>query len=148
MMRYLRLHSGLRPRNRAGVTLLELMIVTLIIGILALIAVNPLMKARYRAMDSAARSHLRNTVTVAAAYQAIHGVLPTRLADLETVGFVRSGKVRICYFNLDGAAANPATRLTIEAQHANSTTVITTVFPGTLTYDETPGDGLCEEVTD
>jgi prepilin-type N-terminal cleavage/methylation domain-containing protein len=74
-------------RNSKGFTLIELMIVVVIIGILAAIAIPKFSQASDRAKEKEADGIIKQVYTLQSAYQAQHGVLATTVAMLETVGF-------------------------------------------------------------
>lgn len=74
-------------RNRDGFTLIELMIVVVIIGILAAIAIPKFSKASDRAKEKEADGILKQVYTLQSTYTAQHGVAATTIADLTTVGF-------------------------------------------------------------
>jgi type IV pilus assembly protein PilA len=80
-----------------GYTLIELMIITAIIGILAVIAIPTYAKYRDRSYDSAAKSDLRNAATAQESYFLVNETYAAVIANLEAqpYNFFRSGAVNI-----------------------------------------------------
>ncbi len=66
-----------RMRDTRGFTLIELLIVVLIIGVLAAIAIPQFTSTKERALDTAARSDLRNLMTAQESYFATNHVYVT-----------------------------------------------------------------------
>ena len=86
--------------RRAGFTLVELLVVIIIIGILAAIAIPVFLNQRNKGFDSAVRSDLRNSATAQETWLTDNAVYTNNVADLEAVGFKYSAAK-----NYDGAKA-------------------------------------------
>ncbi|HYH78456.1 MAG TPA: prepilin-type N-terminal cleavage/methylation domain-containing protein [Longimicrobium sp.] len=74
-------------RNNKGFTLIELMIVVVIIGILAALAIPRFSKASDRAKEKEADGILKQVYTLQQTYYAQWGSYATSVNDLQTVGF-------------------------------------------------------------
>ncbi|HEX8905745.1 MAG TPA: prepilin-type N-terminal cleavage/methylation domain-containing protein [Longimicrobiaceae bacterium] len=74
-------------RNSKGFTLIELMIVVVIIGILAALAIPRFTQASARAKEKEADGILKQIYTLENAYYANNGTWATSDADLQTVGW-------------------------------------------------------------
>jgi prepilin-type N-terminal cleavage/methylation domain-containing protein len=74
-------------RNSKGFTLIELMIVVVIIGILAAIAIPKFGAASDRAKEKEADGILKQVYTLQSAHIAQHGTAATTVAELVRVGF-------------------------------------------------------------
>ena len=74
-------------RNTKGFTLIELMIVVVIIGILAALAIPRFTQASARAKEKEADGILKQVYTLENAYYANNGAWATTDAQLQTVGW-------------------------------------------------------------
>ena len=74
-------------RNTKGFTLIELMIVVVIIGILAALAIPRFTQASARAKEKEADGILKQVYTLQQTYYANNGTFAPSVAALQTVGF-------------------------------------------------------------
>jgi prepilin-type N-terminal cleavage/methylation domain-containing protein len=80
-------------RDTDGFTLVELLVVIVIVGILAAIAIPVYFRQREAAYTSAMRSDLRNAVTAETAYSVDNGSYTVQPTDLSTQGYKTSNGV-------------------------------------------------------
>jgi len=81
-------------RNTKGFTLIELMIVVVIIGILAALAIPRFSQASARAKEKEADGILKQIYTLQMSYFANSGAYATTYAQLQTVGYEAPGALR------------------------------------------------------
>jgi prepilin-type N-terminal cleavage/methylation domain-containing protein len=82
----------LRGTCEEGFTLMELLVVTLIIGILTAIAIPNYLGQQQEAKDSAAMAQLRTAATSQDLYHAKLNAFAANITDLEAYGFRQGGQ--------------------------------------------------------
>jgi type IV pilus assembly protein PilA len=74
-------------RRNAGFTLVEVLIIIVIIGLLAAIAIPQFIAYRSRAIDSQLKSDLRNAAVAVESYFTKKSVYPAGIAEIQGYGF-------------------------------------------------------------
>lgn len=118
-----------RLRSRAGLTLVELLIVTVILGALALLVAKPIAKARDEAMIAAAKAQVRNTTSAIERHLAVTGNLPRSLDDLAPYGYADSRNIELCGFIYVPAQGNNEPMVIVEALRDGASRVVHTRHP-------------------
>jgi prepilin-type N-terminal cleavage/methylation domain-containing protein len=128
---------------RSGFTLLELMVVTTIIGILALVASIPLRKARERAYVAATRGEINTLLKHIAMYELQTGQLPSDLTQVKAEGFAPSGNINFCSYSRVVAPPDPP-HVIIVAMHKGARTRIEVRHPASsANFVETEVTSAC-----
>lgn len=116
-------------RARPGLTLLELMLVTAILSILAMVAVPQIRKTRQRAMMTAARMDMREALRAIEMYRVLnHGALPQNLQQLESVEYHESDQNIVCRFEVVTGGGDPD-RVAIDIRHSRATRGMRSEYP-------------------
>jgi type IV pilus assembly protein PilA len=79
--------EGISFRRNKGFTLVEILIIFVIIGILAAIAIPQFIAYRSRAIDAQLKSDLRNAAVAVESYFTKKSVYPASVAEIEGYGF-------------------------------------------------------------
>jgi type IV pilus assembly protein PilA len=79
--------KGISFRRNEGFTLIEILIIIVIIGLLAAIAIPQFIAYRSQAIDAQLKSDLRNAAVAVESYFTKKSVYPGSLAEIEQYGF-------------------------------------------------------------
>jgi prepilin-type N-terminal cleavage/methylation domain-containing protein len=107
-------------RNTKGFTLIELMIVVVIIGILAAIAIPKFNQVSKNAKEAEAAPVLRQMCTLAETYKDQNGTDAASVANLNTVGFSAPTDAKYYSFTF---AWPTGTATTLDATQADTRTI-------------------------
>jgi prepilin-type N-terminal cleavage/methylation domain-containing protein len=122
--------SPIRQSDRRGVTLAELLLVTVILGLLASIVAPYFGRARERAIVTTMHADLRNLTMAVETYVTAESSWPRRIEDVqELVGYTLSEGVEVCiYIGTPRSAFREGYFLAILG-HARTTTKLFTAYP-------------------
>lgn len=124
-------------RSGRGVTLLELLVVVLIIGVLAAIAVPQFMRQRGSAYVASMKSDLRNLVTAQETFKADSEGYAGALAALPTYRASAGVSIVIVQATNKGWAAK-------SSHHATTRTCVIYVGVGVARSGEPEGEPICD----
>jgi type IV pilus assembly protein PilA len=85
----------MKKNNENGFTIIELLIIVVVIGLLAAIAIPQFASYKQRSFDGRSQSDLRNAITVEEAYFVDNEAYTAAPSDLITLGFKASPGVNL-----------------------------------------------------
>jgi type II secretion system protein G len=129
-----------RSRSESGFTLVELLVVMLIIGLLAAIAIPSFFNQREKANDASAKEDAHTAQTAMETYATDNagsytGGTPAELVAIEPA---------LSNADLTTVAGNDSYTVTVEAQTTNRDFSIARASNGSLSYPCTPDGGGCD----
>jgi type II secretory pathway pseudopilin PulG len=115
------------PRNRPGATLIEVMFITMVVGILVVIIAGPVGAARERAMVAATKNDIRNLEGAIERYIVNELAMPASLDDLDE--YEQTPEVMYCRFIPTLGADLRSSTVELAAMHRGAATVVSTIYP-------------------
>ncbi|SDC21578.1 type IV pilus assembly protein PilA [Sanguibacter gelidistatuariae] len=131
----IRINKAMNDKDRdKGFTLVELLVVIIIIGILAAIAIPAFLKQREKAWASAVTSDLKNASIAAESFATEHNGTFEKLTDaeLKANGYNATADVTVA------VGTGPTTTYTLTGKHANLGTAVWTYSSATGVITKTP----------
>lgn len=136
-----------RNRDTAGFTLVELLLVTVILGLLASISAPYFAAAREKAWAAAVMSDVRNAITAVEMYVANENSWPSTIDQVESAGWTASQDTEVCLFIPVPATPYRGDYFILVAAHPASETVVWTAYPildGRVNSFQRSGQRGCE----
>ena len=125
--------STFEARHQNGFTLVELLIVTVIIGVLAAIAIPKFAAAREKAYDATVVSDINRAKLAAESYYADNLTYPASASD---AAFTPSSGVTFTQWQLE--TRNGVSSIHLHADHVNSTHYYHTHYPAESELEQRP----------
>lgn len=121
----------MEPMGRRGFTLIELMLVTVIVGVLASIVAPYFVQARERAYLAQMQADVRHLIEGVETFVSLNnGSFPTSIADLEALStYTPTRDVEYCLFTAVPRAPGRDPYIIALAGHAATTTKVFIVYP-------------------
>lgn len=127
---------------------MELMIVTVIIGILAMMVAIPVNNARENAQITSVRVELRHVMTAIEMYAGARAEPPGSLDELVVVGYEPAHNIAYCRFEVVDIGPPADRYVLLEAQHIATKTRLRTRYPGHSGFEEIPAAGVCVDLAE
>ena len=118
----------LRGNNESGFTLIELMMVIVIIGLLAMIAIPNFIVFRQKGFDAMANEDVKNAYTAAQDYFTSSPAGSVSLSELKDHGYVQSNGVTL------GVLSGSLDDLQMTASHSQGTRTYTVDSSGAISF--------------
>lgn len=129
-------HGG-RNADEDGFTLVELLVVIIIIGILASIAIPVFLNQRQKARDASAKVDIRDLALQMEAYRTDHSTYPSVATDLDDIGLTP----RTSPGTMVAIMSSDANSYCLAAANSSGTPAGGNPFTGTIIYFWDSGSG-------